>query len=237
MDKVTVLAVERAVDTMHGALAEPLTVDDLARSALFSKFHFCRLFRRTTGLSPARYLSALRLEEAKRLLRATSLSVTDISHLVGYSSVGTFSTRFHHSVGVSPSSYRQGQVPPAEPGAVRGAPPVVTGRVIGPRAVEPVLVGLFRNPIMEGAPVRLTALDHIGPYTLDKVPPGTWHVLVHAGGGDQDVFVGEHGPIEVRAGITAHVADVVLRRRGKTDPPVLSALLDAPAPAAASQAS
>ena len=94
MDDVIERAVLRVIDSMHENLGEPLTIDDMARTAMFSKFHFSRVFQRVTGLSPGRYLSAVRLQEAKRLLASTSLSVTDISHRVGYSSVGTFSSRF-----------------------------------------------------------------------------------------------------------------------------------------------
>src|SRR5436190_23260100 len=107
MDEIVVRAVERAIETMHRNLGERLTIDDMARSAMFSKFHFSRVFQRVTGVSPGRFLSAMRLEEAKRLLLVTSFTVADISHRVGYNSVGTFSSRFRSSVGVSPTTYRQ----------------------------------------------------------------------------------------------------------------------------------
>ncbi|MEO3867443.1 helix-turn-helix transcriptional regulator [Nonomuraea sp. B12E4] len=92
---------------MYENLGDELTVDDLARRAMFSKFHFSRVFQRATGLSPGRFLSAVRLQEAKRLLVTTSLTVTEISHRVGFSSVGTFSSRFTGSVGTAPTVYRQ----------------------------------------------------------------------------------------------------------------------------------
>src|SRR2546430_14701048 len=92
---------------MRENLGEPLTVDDMAREALFSKFHFTRIFQRTTGVSPGRFLSALRLQQAKRLLVSTSLNVADISLRVGYNSVGTFSSRFTRSVGLCPTEYRR----------------------------------------------------------------------------------------------------------------------------------
>jgi transcriptional regulator GlxA family with amidase domain len=100
-------AVARAVLVMYERISEPITVDDLARSALFSKFHFTRVFQRVTGMSPGRYLSAMRLAEAKKLLRSTDLKVIDITFAVGYSSVGTFSTRFASEVGLSPTEYRR----------------------------------------------------------------------------------------------------------------------------------
>src|SRR4051812_16414952 len=90
-------AVERAIQHMNENLSEPLTIDDLADVAMFSKFHFSRIFRNITGIPPGRFLSAVRLQEAKRLLLSTSLTVADISSQVGYSSIGTFSTRFKSS--------------------------------------------------------------------------------------------------------------------------------------------
>ncbi|MFF8958384.1 helix-turn-helix transcriptional regulator [Streptomyces sp. NPDC014894] len=98
--------VQRSIDTMHHRFHEPLTLDDLARSARVSKFYFLRVFSRVTGVTPGRFLSAVRLQEAKRLLRTTTLNVADISAQVGYSSTGTFSRRFSESVGVSPTKYR-----------------------------------------------------------------------------------------------------------------------------------
>ena len=95
--------VEKVVGSLRHRLQEQLTLDDLAKMARFSKFHFARMFRKVTGVSPRRYLYALRLHEAKRLLITTSASVAEISNQVGYSSVGTFTSRFVASVGISPA--------------------------------------------------------------------------------------------------------------------------------------
>jgi AraC-like DNA-binding protein len=100
-------AVHRVIDLMRENLGENLTVDDMARVAMYSKFHFTRVFQRVTGMSPGRFLSALRLKEAKRLLLSTELPVTEISYRVGYSSIGTFGSRFTQAVGMSPSGYRR----------------------------------------------------------------------------------------------------------------------------------
>src|ERR1044072_6144551 len=107
MEDLIVKAVERVIRTMQDDLGEPITIDDMARTAMFSKFHFSRMFQRVTGISPGRFLSALRLQEAKRLLLTTSMTVADISHLVGYNSIGTFTPRFPGSVGGSPAQDRQ----------------------------------------------------------------------------------------------------------------------------------
>ena len=120
METRTHQAVVRAIESMRSNLGDQLTIDDLARTAMFSKFYFCRIFQEATGVSPGRYLTALRLAEAKRLLVSTSLSVTEISNQVGYTSLGTFSSRFKSMVGDSPSFYRQRQGSAAHFGTSNG---------------------------------------------------------------------------------------------------------------------
>ncbi|MEA5366978.1 helix-turn-helix transcriptional regulator [Amycolatopsis sp., V23-08] len=237
MDEIVRQAVARAIVTMRDRLGERLTIDDLARAAMFSKFHFTRVFLRTTGLSPGRFLSAMRLAEAKRLLTTTTISVADISHQVGYNSVGTFSARFSGSVGVSPSGYRQ----------LRGASPRIAERpdhrlpgatvrgqlhAMPPAEVGPVFVGLFPARIAEGLPARHTLVPGPGPYTLADVPPGSWYLITHAYGASpldqygQRPFTGLTGPVTIQVGVTARLADVRLRPRRGFDPPVLLALPD-----------
>jgi len=244
MDEIVRQAVARAIVTMRDNLGERLTIDDLARAALFSKFHFTRVFLRATGLSPGRFLSALRLAEAKRLLATTVVSVADISHQVGYNSVGTFSARFSASVGVSPSGYRQlrGMAPraadrPSAPGsgtAVRGQLRVSPSAQVGP-----VFVGLFAARIVEGVPARFTILPGPGPYALADVPLGSWYVLTYAYGSDEvdshvlRPYTGLAGPVTVHDGVAASLADVRLRPRHGFDPPVLLALPDLRRPAVA----
>ena len=85
---------------------EPLDLEQLAAVARLSKFHFQRLFSATYGLSPAAYLSRRRIERAQDLLRATNLSVTEVCHAVGFSSLGSFSARFREVVGEPPSAFQ-----------------------------------------------------------------------------------------------------------------------------------
>jgi transcriptional regulator GlxA family with amidase domain len=72
-----------------------------------SKYHFQRLFKTTYGLTPAAYLSQRRIERAQDLLRATNLTVTEVCHAVGFSSLGSFSGRFHELVGETPSEFQR----------------------------------------------------------------------------------------------------------------------------------
>jgi AraC-like DNA-binding protein len=95
---------------------EPLDLEQLAAVARLSKYHFQRLFTATYGRSPAAYVSRRRIERAQDLLRATNLTVTEVCHAVGFSSLGSFSSRFQQIVGETPSAY---QARYAEAGAPR----------------------------------------------------------------------------------------------------------------------
>jgi AraC-like DNA-binding protein len=230
---------------MRENLGEQLTVDDMARAAMFSKFHFTRIFQRATGVSPGRFLSALRLQRAKQLLVSTSLNVADISLLVGYNSVGTFSSRFSRSVGMSPTTYRrQAGFAPHIPTVPNTTPHPSTakvfGQVIPPREIDSgmVFLGLFPERIPEGRPARCAILSRPGPFHLDTVPPGTWYLLAQSISGDLDdptlnledaentVSVATHGPLTIRED-TVLRADLRLKPVRALDPPVLLALLDA----------
>jgi AraC-like DNA-binding protein len=229
MDEIVRRAVERAIATMEEKLGEQLTIDDMARSASFSKFHFSRLFNQATGVSPGRFLSALRLAEAKRLLLTTSITVTDISHRVGYNSVGTFSSRFSTTVGLSPAAYRKlGGTAPLSPGDTPGSAgtrcTILRGNVYAPPegAPGPVFVGLFPSRITEGRPVRHVVLDAPGPYVLDNVPEGSWHLVAHCHGDTR--YVGHQAPVTTRAEVAARLVDLRLRPIRMFDPPMLLAL-------------
>ena len=97
----------RARDLADRDFARPLTLEAMAREANLSKYHFARAFMSAYGEPPRAYLSRRRIERAKDLLRAANLTVTEICYLVGFESLGSFSSRFRELVGVSPSEYRQ----------------------------------------------------------------------------------------------------------------------------------
>src|SRR5688500_2649622 len=183
----------------------------MARAAMFSKFHFTRIFQRVTGVSPGRFLSALRLQQAQHLLVSTSLNVADISLRVGYNSVGTFSSRFTRSVGMSPTAYRrragfaghismESATPSTQNAVVYGE----ARRVVG-QPDAPMFIGLFANRIPEGRPVCCAVLTKPGLFEFD-VPPGEWYLLAQTGPGvgvepssphHGPVWVATHGPLTV----------------------------------------
>ena len=101
-----------AKDLADARYFEPLGVEDLAAAAGLSRAHFSREFRQTFGESPHAYLLTRRLERAAALLRGTDRGVADICFSVGLKSVGSFTTSFTRTYGVSPTAYRA-DFPPA----------------------------------------------------------------------------------------------------------------------------
>lgn len=244
--------VERALATMRGPLDRPLPLATLAEIAGLSPFHFARTFRQATGIPPGQFLAALRLEQAKRLLLTTDLTVTEICFAVGYDSIGTFTTRFTQFVGLPPGQMRRlpetlGEALARLP-ADRLMPPTadladtasgVVGR-IGPdvEADTLIFVGLFPGAIPQGRPVVGMALAAPGPFRLPAPPDGRYHLLAAAVPHPQRAYdataallpgaalrVGRApGTLVVRGGRGGVSAAIALRPPQPTAPPVLVAL-------------
>ncbi len=88
-------------------LAEPLSVDDIARHFHLSRQYFNRLFRRVTGDTPHAFLTATRLDHARDLLADASLPIKAVAQRVGYADPYHFSKAFKHRFQLSPTAYRQ----------------------------------------------------------------------------------------------------------------------------------
>jgi AraC-like DNA-binding protein len=110
----------RAKDLADARYREPLDVAALARAARLSQAHFSREFRRAFGETPHQYLLTRRMERAAALLRTTDHSVADICFSVGLSSVGSFTTSFGRTFGVSPTAYRAAHPPAAARARIPG---------------------------------------------------------------------------------------------------------------------
>ena len=99
--------VQQITDWMAEHVAEDFDLARLAAQAGLSKFHFHRLFKRATGVSPSRYHINLRMDAARRLLRETKKSVVAVALDVGYASPSHFAQLFRRETGLSPSDYRR----------------------------------------------------------------------------------------------------------------------------------
>ena len=106
MDIRDLVRLRKAKDRMDREFERPLDVPAIARSAAMSTGHFSRSFKAAFGESPYSYLMTRRIERAKALLRGGDMSVTEACFAVGFTSLGSFSSRFSELVGRSPSAYR-----------------------------------------------------------------------------------------------------------------------------------
>ncbi|MEI5098544.1 helix-turn-helix transcriptional regulator [Streptomyces sp. PmtG] len=100
-----------AKDAMDRDWADPeLDLAAVAACAGYSRFHFLRAFKEAYGETPGQYLSRRRIERAEDMLRSADLAVTEVCVLVGFTSLGTFSTTFKRHTGLTPSEYRRKHV-------------------------------------------------------------------------------------------------------------------------------
>jgi AraC-like DNA-binding protein len=235
-------AVERAIHFMCDKYSEPLSLDDIASSAIMSRFHFCRTFASVTGVTPGRFLSAVRIHEAKRMLVNAEMKVTDVAFAVGYSSLGSFSNHFTDSVGVSPGRYRRaarngGLELPRKPRDTTSPDSTVTGTITFPRGYTNarVYVGAFDTPIMQRQPAASALVEAADPgavpFRLAGVGAGTWylHAVAVADNADPEPWTRRvrlvGGPRQLRAvGGAPILAQLELRPGKRTDLPVLIAI-------------
>jgi AraC-like DNA-binding protein len=97
----------RAKDFINAAYWQPLNLAEIAARANLSPYHFLRLYKQTFQETPHDYLTRVRVERAKTLLKTSDLSVTAICFEIGFESLGTFSSLFLREVGLPPSQYRK----------------------------------------------------------------------------------------------------------------------------------
>lgn len=98
---------EQALEYIHAHLAE-VSLSAIAAEVGMSQYHFSRLFKQSTGLTPHQYTIERRLETAKRLLAVTNLPITEISLSLGFASHSQFTAFFRKYTAMTPSMYRQG---------------------------------------------------------------------------------------------------------------------------------
>jgi AraC-like DNA-binding protein len=222
---------------------DDLTLHDLACAAQFSRFHFSRVFRSITGLSPSSFLEVVRLEQAKKLLLKSACSVMEVCFDVGYQSVGTFTSRFSLFVGVTPTSLRQLAQEPimqAQPGELLIALRSTSSKsgIVGTIEMTTpfrgiIYVGAFADPLPRKQSLGHTFLTRPGPFQIDSLPDGTYYLLVAALGNGQNLLnmlqrsVDLHGglgkgPVLVSKGIAPKPVHIRLSPTSSTSPPLLS---------------
>ncbi len=95
------------LDTLSRRLDEPLRIADLAQWAAMSERTFLRRFQAATGVTPAEWMTRMRLDRARGLLESTGLSIEQIAGQTGLGSATTMRHHFRNRVGLSPAEYRK----------------------------------------------------------------------------------------------------------------------------------
>jgi len=100
----------RVTAYIEGNLNAELRLAQLAAVIHMSRYHFARLFKQATGVSPHRFVLQRRIRAAATLLGDSTPSITAIARAVGFTTASHFSTTFRRSTGLTPTEYRRGRV-------------------------------------------------------------------------------------------------------------------------------
>lgn len=161
-----------------------LTVTDLADHAGYSPFHFSRLFTQAARIPPGQFLTALRVDAAKRALLGGDDAVIDIATAVGFDSLSSFSRRFRATVGVPPGELRRlaDRIADAPARPFRLAPPggpslrivLDVPEPLRPRGTLTVWVGWYRQPAPVGLPAAGALVEYGDDVSLPLCPGAPW---------------------------------------------------------------
>lgn len=99
-------AVASAKEFVHSRVAETITLDQVVDHVHVSRFYFCKLFKKTTGMTLTEYVARVRVEKAKTLLIDPSLRISEIVYAAGFGSIPRFNSVFKRQVGMPPGEYR-----------------------------------------------------------------------------------------------------------------------------------
>jgi AraC-like DNA-binding protein len=101
-------AVRKGKQFILDHLTEPLGLDEVSQHAGVSPFHFCKVFKRTTGLTFTEFVNRARVEHAKRLLLKPQARITEVAYDVGFQSLSQFNRSFRRITDKSPTEFRSG---------------------------------------------------------------------------------------------------------------------------------
>lgn len=100
---------QNVFDYVHSHLDQDIALSDIAGILNLSQYHFCRLFKQSTGVTPHQYLTRCRIDRAKQLLKTTKLTITEIAFEVGLTNHSSFTRLFRQYMGMTPKAFRASQ--------------------------------------------------------------------------------------------------------------------------------
>ena len=97
---------QTVIDYIETNLEEKIGLDALAKITQTSPYHFSRLFKQSTGITPYQYVIQQRIELGKQLLKKEELPIAEIAIMCGFANQSSFATAFRRLVGITPRNYR-----------------------------------------------------------------------------------------------------------------------------------
>jgi AraC-like DNA-binding protein len=213
--------VKRGIQQMSADLAEPHTLETVSEAACCGPFSLIRAFRRLTGTTPIRFLTILRLTEAKRLLLMGDARVIEACYEVGYESLGSFNNRFKALVGLTPTDLRR------KLHNLEIDDQLVTDQTGASQERFIYAAAVYRAGAAHSDLVRLVPLQGARPQLLDR---GDYEVIYYALPWTRDPLDlllqrrlrrSNAMPLAADWHSTARLASVSLRSSTQFDPPVL----------------
>ncbi|WP_052400947.1 helix-turn-helix transcriptional regulator [Oceanobacillus jeddahense] len=228
-------------------LDKDLSLTVLADEAAYSPYHFSRMFKNQVGVSPMYFISSMRLQLAKKLLLDTAFPIRDIGLEVGQQSLGTFTTRFTNSIGMTPASFRASLQHPEEYMTTlkqdrqqntrtnSASFQQLSGSIHTEEAFNGIIfAGLFPKPIPEGLPIRGTLLMQSTSFHITNIPVGTYFLMATAVTWETDskkillpheTLRARHPyPISIDGKRPLPEIHLIMRKPEITDPPILISL-------------
>jgi len=99
-------AVANAKRFVQEHVEEPITLEKVVKHVNVSRFYFCKLFKKATGMTLTEYVSRVRVEKAKSLLVNPSMRISEVVFAAGFGSIPRFNSVFKRYVGMPPTEYR-----------------------------------------------------------------------------------------------------------------------------------
>jgi len=218
--------VRRGIEHMSADLTERHTLEAVAEAAGCGPFSLIRAFRRLTGTTPIRFLTILRLAEAKRLLLMGDAHVIDACYEVGYESLGSFNNRFKALVGLTPTELRR-KLHTLEIDDKRWAQQT---SVLQDEFI--CAVAVYRAGAAHSDLIQLVALQGPRPQLMER---GDYEAIYYASPMARNpldlllqrrVLRSDIVPLAGDWQTTAHVASASLRPSTQFDPPALPVIVD-----------
>jgi len=97
----------KAIHFIEENLSNVIDLNDVAKEANTSRYHFCRVFKKRVGISPMRFVTYMRIDKAKKLLGKGDITISEVASNSGFNDTSSFIKQFRKATGMTPTGYRK----------------------------------------------------------------------------------------------------------------------------------